>query len=227
MKQVFKILLIMVLTIACEEKDKNAEPGGGKLLENVVDSNGFITKYEYDAQNRIIKIYNRNFTQTIVYSADGSVKINDKSYRKNETTITIQDGSSKRVFTMNEDGYVVKSENDFYKETWQYQGGNLISINGVRKDNGNKTLTLYRYDDKPSPFRNCKTPRWILSILSVSGNKNNKVSEETDNGLGDGFYYGFSYEYDKDGFPTKEIISVDGEKFITTFTYRNETKGAN
>jgi hypothetical protein len=223
--------------LACEEKGKKAEAAPAaeeasapvsckaKLLESITDESGFINKFEYDAHNRIIKKYNSNFTETITYGADGSVKINDKPYRKNGNTIY----KDNETITVNEDGYVIKVENDYYNDTWQYQGGNLISIKGVRKDNGNETLSSYSYDDKPSPLRNDKTPRWLLGDLNLSGDNNNVLSSVSDNGLGDMFVNDFSYEYDSDGFPIEETVSFEGESQTRTFTYcgGTSTKGAN
>jgi uncharacterized protein YecT (DUF1311 family) len=97
---------------------------------------------------------------------------------------------------------------------YKYQGGNRISTKEA-----NKGLTSFKYDDKPSPFRNDKTPKWLLqSTFGGFGLNNNVVSSKsnTEN-------IEYKYEYGSDGFPNKQIKTTNtGGKLAsetTTFSY--------
>jgi hypothetical protein len=115
-------MLLMALAmslafLACEEKSKKADAGGGesnvqqevpeatevpkaeeanshaKLLEKIINENGTI-KFEYDDQIRIIKklYYNNDGehfnTETFTYNSDGSIKIRETNYSISGNTIT-------------------------------------------------------------------------------------------------------------------------------------------
>ena len=214
-KQLAKFALTAVLGLAitftlnaCEEKGGG---GGGKLLETITDQNG-TRKFEYDKQNRIVKIGN----ETITY-ADNLITVGTDKYAISGNTITI-DG---RSFTINGDGYIVNGNGADYK----YKDGNLISSYWSEvpcTDN-------YSYDNKKSPFSGSTTPKWLIQrlLLDIYASKNNVVSSEQEVGKST-----YKYEYDSDGFPVKFTKTFEGNddgKVVNTttrFAYRGEPQTA-
>jgi len=189
---------------------KGAGKGNVKLLESIIDDDGNTLRFEYDEQNRIVKMND----DTITY-ADNLIKVGNAKYTINGNTITSDDYS----FTINEDGRVVGGG-----ASYEYKDGNLISVEWEESGYG----TGYEYDDKKSPFSNCNTPKWLIQKLfdGYYENKNNVVRV-----LGEGFVYAYKYEYDDDGFPksnvryTEESLDGDGGRNLTTyFNYRGEVQ---
>ena len=112
-------------------------------------------------------------------------------------------------------------------QTFTYNGDDLITtvfneVNALKgvvtehtKD-GNTTVSeeiVYKFDNNPSPFLNCKTPKWYFfdDIVGV----NNVVEKSWYGGKNE-----YWYEYDKNGFPTQNTMqNSDGNQFITTYQY--------
>jgi len=198
-----------------------------KLLESITDGEGNVLKrFEYDKQNRIVKIND----ETITY-ADNLITVGNQKFAIKDSTVTV----GKETLIINKEGYLVsrkdpdrtgydyvKKQDRFkpvaYLEEYKYEDGNLIkeSDNNGDGENFAGSFRGYEYDGKPSPFSNCNTPKWLLKyllgdvyVLSVQGygSKNNVI--EADFGGGD--YYTrtvYKYEYDHDGFPTKLTIKL-------------------
>jgi pyruvate/2-oxoglutarate dehydrogenase complex dihydrolipoamide acyltransferase (E2) component len=206
------------------------QTGGVKLLECITDEEGEARqKFEYDKQNRLVKMYichgeYVDVTTTITYNTDNSVMLerthhSDYSqgvevYVRKGNTITVDT----IAFTINEDGYIAKDKN----YTYQYQDGNLT---GTEHSGGN--TSDYSYDDKKSPFSNTTTPKWLLQDLLEDffyANKNN-ISACDQGGENGSYQYLYTREYDSDGFTTKQTREWDyeGEEGteIIRFTYRS------
>jgi len=207
-----------------------------KLLVGITDEEGKPqTKFEYDEQNRIVKIYqysegNVSSIETIAYSGDDLVTVekirgserNVSKYVINGNTITVNDNS----FTINKDGSIAKvngsrtytyedghtTENNFIPYT--YQGGNLTKRGPDNSDND-----VYYYDDEKSSFSNTNTPKWLLQKLlyDYSASKNNIRSMETEVCLDECPVSTFDYKYDRDGFPT--IMIYEGSIIQEVYTY--------
>lgn len=205
--------------------------GTAKLLESIADGNGSVTKFEYDDQNRIIKIVtNDSDTLAFAYNGNNLVSIvkflnrgdgeeessffrrTEYDIKGNKIAIDLSGGGLGFDFAVNKNGYIdnwiqYESENK-YKTTFQYKLGNIIK-------NGSET---YTYDDKKSPFSNCTTPKWFLQYFFHSGGlppvglSNNIVTISWKGGKSS-----YIYEYDSDGFPIKQKGN-DGNTKI--FTYR-------
>jgi len=245
-KQLAKLALTAALglaltLLACEDKEKKqtpaetqtAEPAaaaetqeaavekekaGGKLLETITYENGDVQKFEYDEQNRIVKMDNK----TITY-ADNLVTVGTQKFVINGNTVTV-DGKS---FTINEDGYIVERNGEEYK----YEDGNLIKI--FDKSDDFEDGSSYFYDDKKSPFSNSNTPKWLISlevgIRYTSGGTESLASKNNVSGyLFQGGAPGgcdSEYEYDKDEFPvtnTRTCRVDDAEDTsIIRYVYRN------
>jgi uncharacterized protein (TIGR02145 family) len=213
--------------------------GDVKLLECLNDCD---KKFEYDEQNRIVKICNVGAITTITYAKDlvtveifynGNRSTVEKFVRKGNTITLTEEGPNSSgksgTLTVNEDGYMVSEEyrnrymvSNKYVQ-YQYQNGNLIN---------NDNSSRYSYDDKKSPYSNTSTPKWLLQHLlgSSSADKNNLLEVKNEDTL----FLRNTYEYDSDGFPTKctEELYEEGEKMkhydsegeempdeITRFTY--------
>jgi hypothetical protein len=186
--------------------------GDGKLLECIADESGkCTTKFEYDKQNRIVKVND----ETITY-ADNLVTIGTKKYVINGNTVTV-DGE--QPYTIDKDGYIVSICGDEECTSLTYKDGNLIESQSA----GGEYASIYSYDDKKSPFSNSNTPKWVIQLLPSMGydpSKNNLLANNWTEGGSKGEWT-YKYEYDSDGFPTKKK-SVNGneEKTIASYTYR-------
>jgi len=225
-EQLTKLALTAALGLAITFTFTACGKGGGdvKLLETITDESGNVQKrFEYDKQNRIVKIDN----DTITY-ADNLITVGTQKYVINGNTVTV-DGSS---FTIDKDGYFVKREGEGWALTLEYRDGNLIkrSIKGELPS----VDVMDKYDDKKSPFFNCNSPKWLLYELRILDSyitfisKNNVLEMNTqgDNNI----TRVYKYEYDGDGFPTKltkeETDEDNTTRTITRFTYRGEPQNA-
>jgi hypothetical protein len=225
--------------------------GGGdvKLLESITDDSGKVQKkFEYDEQNRIVKMYsydvggNLSSTKTITYTDD---LVMLKYASDGETIKFVREGNTieadSRTLTVNEGGYIVEINGSYNSDIYQYQDGNIIKItfenSAEGADMSNFTIDYKKYDDKKSPFFNSNTPKWLLQYL-IEGDfytsdnytsKNNVLESEisSENTIE------YTYEYDSDGFPIKQTREVSGNNnyyetgtTITRYTYITKTKTA-
>jgi hypothetical protein len=214
-----KLALTAALGLAITLTLNTCEGGGDvKLLETITDESG-TRKFEYDKQNRIVKIGDK----TITY-ADNLITVGTQKYAINGNTITVDvDGSS---FTINGDGYIAAPPSiSCYggcPEYFVYKDGNLIA------DNSGRGIG-YEYDDKKSPLSNSATPKWLMQILlgDVSASKNNVVGIDEEDGSST-----YKYEYDSDGFPVTAKMTVEYTDYaegtgttITNYTTRYAYRG--
>jgi hypothetical protein len=220
-----------VARLTAEAAACNSKDGGGrgdvKLLESITDYSGSEKKFEYDKQNRIVKMCDGGSTTTITY-ANNLVTVNGKKYviKGNTITVTEEGSNSTETLTIDKDGYIVRREDNDWFLTNQYQDGNLIE---EKHNNGNSRR--YGYDDKNSPFSNSNTPKWLFNYLAVGSfiyytYKNNVLVCYVEGEITGNTQY--TYEYDSDGFPIKETAETysEGEEATSTtlFTYRGKQK---
>ena len=235
-----------------------------KLLETITsdwgDDGYGVTKFEYDDQNRIIKISGYwdgklEPIKTLNYGDDW-IKVTWLNYDEygDRVIVFTKTGNNTITLSTNADGYIetLTIDNDGYLSKWvdvafddnrsqevtfQYQNGNLTKMTNISLRDGKKgfeEVFEFKYDDKKSPFYHCKTPKWFMQFwfffddIFGIGFKNNIIEL-----IGFGEEIGYSnfsfsieyiYEYDSDGFPTKQtsIEYEDGEVVntrINTFTY--------
>jgi hypothetical protein len=205
-----------------------------KLLQSITDENGVVQKqFEYDDQNRVVKIYGKNKLKdfaTIAYT-DNSVTVENfmAAYNGSRITKFVIDGNAITVavetssyrdsgttLTVNDGGYIIKDKFNAY----QYQDNNLT---------GNGESTYYKYDSKNSPFSNSNTPKWLIQFLpsdfsgsNTDASKNNLIEsgEPGDDLTGT---IKIEYKYDSEEFPTKKMEKtfMYGQWMATTtsFTY--------
>ena len=227
-------------TVAAPETGTVCDKGGGvKLLESITDDEGRVRKFEYDKQNRIVKIsYYDNgeisSTTTITYGTEGSVTVKNTyrgggegvtKYVKTGNTITIEKEID--TLTIDKDGYIVK-EKDYWSYTYEYKDGNLIGIKGRSLDDDRTNGNDYSYDNKKSPFFNSNTPKWLFKDLLENkfASKNNVLGDSWEGEVSGGCDH--EYQYDGDGFPVTDTTKCETEgdenTFIKRYTYLCGTK---
>jgi len=205
--------------------DKNSGP---KLLVEIRTTDRNSTRFEYDKQNRIVKVdglgnngQSLNFIHTLTYSKSDLVRFDDlviTSTGPNQLLFT--DGNLNITLDLNDDGTVAKmsftSAASPKRETvFQYHNGNPTKITywaseGVPLQDGIKETT---YDSSHSPFVNCATPIWwlIWRFEGMYGVTNNNPAEVVwKYGAEDGSVV-YTYDYDEDNFPTCKY--TDGVAF--------------
>jgi len=223
-------------TVATPETETVCDKGGGgvKLLESITNENR-TRKFEYDKQNRIVKIDDNNDNTTITYSTNGSVTVKntysdgsggEKKYVKNGNTIILE--GEKDTLTTDKDGYIVKSK-DYWSYTYEYKDGNLIGIEGRSLDDDRfPNGSNYSYDNKKSPFSNSNTPKWLFKVLLEDefASKNNVLGNSWEGEVSGGCDH--EYQYDGDGFPVTDTTKCESEgeesTFIKRYTYLCGTK---
>jgi YD repeat-containing protein len=100
-------------------------------------------------------------------------------------------------------------------EEYFYDGsGNVIQVK-------RQSVTYtFRYDNKTSPIRHCKTAQWVLWLSSwnilddVSVGLHNNITE-SDRGT----KTNYTYEYDKSGYPSESTAKTGDEEWNTIFLY--------
>lgn len=166
-----------------------------KLVQSITDFSGsYVTKYEYDAQDRIKKTQYYDFlttpgdepmeTNIFYYESNELVKIETErnasifmtnEYEKEGNTITQlinQEDKyfNKRILELNSQGYTQKVE------FINMSDGSVSNFYTFEYENGNITKVHYersgyteddnlKYDKRKSPLYHCKTPKWYLSCL--------------------------------------------------------------
>jgi hypothetical protein len=183
------------------EKPVENDGGNVKLLETITDENSKVRRFEYDKQNRIIKIVGTYDTHTITYT-DNLITVDTQKFVINGNTVT----TDNYTLTIDKDGYIVK-------KGYEYKDGNLTGVSEYFKDE----RVYYRgnsYDNKKSPFSNSNTPKWLIQDLFPAKEEyvsKNNVIEFSFQGpeLSGGCKIG--YQYDKDGFPVIETKICDGD----------------
>jgi co-chaperonin GroES (HSP10) len=197
--------------------------GGVKLLESITDDNGkALKKFEYDGQNRLVKIYSGDDITTIAY-AGNSVTVNDMKYVINGNTVKVESGYPMTTF-IDKDGYIVSRESEEWTSNmlYNYQDGNLT---GVTMDECSPSYEPY--DDKKSPFSNSKTPKWLIQELFDIGDasKNNAIKYSSCEGVDAYLTFVNEYEYDGEGFPVRRKQTMNGETDTGTVRFTYFVKG--
>ena len=246
-KACFVLMTASIIFCGCgkdDEKDNGNGNGNGEektqLVKTITYHSGYVQTFEYDNQNRITKTtYYHNGTDyafyTFEYNGDDLVKYVGQSpsggqytvdYSKSGNVINVIETDSEGrshvgTIELNSDGYPVAMsfEGSSYQETYQYFDGNMVKYS--HGEGGSSSLT-FQYDDKKSPFYNCKTPKWFFitrqffeSYFTPIKNNATKMTaiyndytEECE----------ISYEYDDAGFATK-MTYKGGDNFVFTFSY--------
>lgn len=250
---VMATLTVLVAFTSCKKNDDDSKVQL-HLLETITYSSGNSIRYTYDNQSRITKMYmymgkDLLITITVTYSEQDVITLtyNDIAnpennftgkHIKNGNTVTFYKNEElAHTISLNNEEYPIRIEGMVeeqngewvpYVYTYQYQDGNMIQMNYVASVNdiesGNSTE--YKYDNKKSPFYNCKSPAWLLgNPLGSSYGRQNNVIEQISSFFNIKTEY--DYEYNAAEYPTKctmtsKIEGFEGNesKIIVEFTYR-------
>jgi len=239
--------LAITLTLnACEEKEAAKTTTGQarvKLLESIAETNEYWerrNKFEYDKQNRLVKIDD----ETITY-ADNSITVGTKKFVIKGNTIIVDSDT----LSIDKNGYILSRKRGdasgcgdedsdgnvkmvTYLEQYQYENGNLIGTtnNGGDCEYYFGSFSDYKYGSNKSPFSNCSSPKWLLQYLleAYYASNNNIVANACGGDSRSELEH--KYEYDSAGFPTKRTsvlgeTNVDGDcagvPGTTIYTYIN------
>ena len=239
------VVLMTALTSCKSEANENA-----KLLETII-INDSIIKFEYDNQNRIVKVVIddeleniETVTMTLTYSGDKLTSIvwlpETNEFSINGNDIMFTGARQTEDWKVNDAGLVIFRKIDDYSSVWEsiyhYEDGNLkkqtykYSYDSYISEVGYNVK--YDYDEMNSPV-SCNTPKWFLQYLISTDftGKNNPVSNEytsiypvlAEEGDSD-MSLRYFYEYDNDGFPISRVTSSVSEETssITLIRYRGE-----
>ena len=232
------LALIVVTLTSCNSKG-SGELGNSsvKLLESMTTTetsgHSYTQKFEYDDKNRIVKIQDNHHSEVLIITYEGddlgfyAAQWGGENVERQGNTIRTGRNDEKVTITLNDAGYIVKikSENSEWKAvaltTYFYQDGNLMKTEtqrtlGKEKDGWTEE---FKYDGKKSPFFHCNTSKWFLHWYFITGFDNNVVECKDS----DGIVKTYQYEYDSDGFPTKQTMiekRSDGTKSTTITTFR-------
>jgi len=223
------ILLLSCLLTSCSSKEEEI-----RLLESITYDDGNVyTMYEYDDQNRINNMTTYNdgtFYSSIALTYEGNdlvgtshsteTRMTETEYKKEGNSITATDSyyGSTVVYHLNDDGKIIKSEqeDDGDTKTIEYtydKNGNLI------KETTGLDTKEYEYDNKKSPYTYDNTPKWWMQTIEFD-TKNN-VIKITNNGKAENKY---DYEYDDAGYPIKQIMNKGSEhETIIIYKYKTNT----
>jgi len=233
---VIAVLAVSAAFTSCDNGDEDENGNDNdvvKLLETITERDGSYSKFEYDEKDRIKKIYEYSngeiwTTLTFAYNGDDLVKVSlvfsenpssiyENNYVRNGNTIIHADNDDdySTTITVNNEGYATKivyiRGDDEETNTFQYQDGNLTKWTRTRTEDGETSETTVepKYDSKNSPFLHCKTPRWYLWNCMYYDQRFMTIIWRNN-------FTGYEYEYDRNGYPTKQTSTWSG---VTTFKY--------
>jgi len=230
-------LVLTAIFFSCQ-KDNGDDGNKVKLLETESYSVGGHSRYEYDTQNRLTKIYKysnggeRFYTLTLTYSGDDLVQYNDFTidFPYSANKMTYSDGSNTNTFDLNSDGSLAKASASYVTNgyncvsSYQYQNGNLTKVIEEWSNEVYQSVVTtreYTYDNMKSPFINCKTPMWCLTwfvnIERSYCNNNSIEFTQTNSEISSNLV--FSYEYDNEGYPTRCSYEVGNEVITVSYSY--------
>lgn len=237
MKRIALLSIIIILTFSCSKDDENQSE---IKIENYIlykhtqtfSYNGNVSIVEYDYKNGLLesaKETNKNgtFITYYNYNSNGQLESGTNSYGKEYTLTYTGDKITKESYFENDDHYVFE---------YKYDNNGNVESEKQYKNNGLTTGFLFKYDKKNNPiewtiidsdrtntftqtFDNKKNPyRTIFTkeYLIISGlNGENNLLES---------YPGDTksvYEYNDNGYPTKETIYHMGKiESVVEFEYK-------
>jgi hypothetical protein len=219
---------------------------GVKLLESMTTTRYYgsveIVKFEYDSKDRIAKIHRtydgEEETETLHYDGNKLMKKTssrdddfNEDYSMEGDMVRVLDDIRPVELTLNKGGYMVSYAGTDGSTAYSYQNGNRIKFISYEanesESTGERIEAVFEYDSKKSPFLNCKTPKWFLQYKYFANANNLTAStqknyDDNTNSLTAKYETTYVYEYDSDGFPTKQTDTQksDGETYTTTTTFK-------
>ena len=158
------------------------------------------TAFNYDAQGRVVEIYNNQTT---------------------ETAARVRYGIENRYATTSIDYFYDNNASLSY--TMKFLGGNKVA-DGVRSSRGDSEGGTYTYDTNINPYVHMAWPDLYLSHES----KNNVVAQQKSyaGAYPSGDPYKMEYRYDSDGYPLEKVTTyksvftgADVYRIKTVYTY--------
>ena len=247
MKNLFNVAIILVIAVfaistvftSCKPDDENGKVQLVKTITYYDGKSTFYRNYEYDKKKRITSIsgyYEGGEVTdiiTLMYSGDDLVRltyiIGDEldllvNFTKKGNKITATFGFGEGIYgvaELNSDGEPIVMEVFEKSVNFQYFDGNLL-----KADHHDDFVITYKYDNKKSPFYNCKTPKWLpicydYGLPHILAMKNNVIEYSAGESWEE-----FIYEYDNNGFPTEMYYHLkynymfpNERTGLLTFTY--------
>jgi len=156
--------------------------------------------------------------------------------KREGNTIHVQDADNTYTITVSSAGHIVESvikapENrGVQTNAYHYRDGNLIRVNRLWTDSEgtSESVEEFKHDKRKSPLFHCNTPRWFLQLRFHLFGLNNNLTGWEWRSANWNINATFEYEYDRDGFPTKQIMTEKRDenhsRTVTTFKYRGATE---
>jgi len=218
-----------------------------QLPESTTYSDGRTERYEYDNENRIAKILycdksgTMTYSYAITYSGDNFIKsvlttgfdsafVATVEYSKsgNKITVTIKSNNRDSIDTA-----IVDLDNDGFPTKYEAITDVVSSVGVYEIHSGNLTKHSYKvvrvgamtlegsddckYDNKKSPFFQCKTPKWWWILSDKCMSTQNNVIERSKNS---GEKIEYKYEFDNAGYPTKCTAKYNNGESVNEFKYK-------
>lgn len=181
---------------------------GNSIERNVVEYTGdLITSFtNYNGDTQVSKTTFKYENGKLVEAKEVGEE-NGKSF----TYVTTYQHSGNTITEVTNNG-----RNDYDRFTNTIQNGNLV------KAVGDGVSYTYKYDEKNSPLKNVKGISALAIRLEELGNMNNMLEEEEVIERGSGIRKTtYTYDYNTNNFPTKQVKTKEGEAktYTTTYTY--------
>jgi len=218
--------MIVVTFTACDEKKNRII-----LLSSMTMDDNHKVKFEYDDQNRIVKMihYTNNNeepseTQTLTYDNEGGIEITNEiedfanaKFTRDGDTITTSDMNNSYVITVSNDDFIVKIDSIWLYDPPEQKFFHYLDDNLIKTD-GNGGNDEYKNDSYKTPFANCNTPKWFLQYHFGDWGINNIIETKPEKEAP----RITEFEYDKQEFPVKRTVTLwSGNKSVTEYSYNN------
>lgn len=190
---------------------------GDKLTE-------IITKDE-DVESRSVVEYTGDLITSIT-AYDGSKQIEKTTYKYENGKIV--ESTEKRIseqgneysgvttYTYNADGTITLNHNDSRN---QYISTITISNGNITKRVSDDGTILSEYDTYNNPFKNVRGMSALLPTIDDFGFANNILKEVETKNNGDTYINTYTYDYNANNFPTKQVMKYGNDTEATTYTY--------
>ena len=214
----FALPLMVMCFVSCEKDNGNDGNTVQKLVKEISwieDGYSVVRTYEYDSQNRIIKLietWDESFVSETIVEYDGNTIT--ESWR--EGTNGVWDNEGRDIYYLDNNGYVIKYESIYEGEisssvTYEYENGYLKREVGsmteeyewqngdIVRDSNRKIQYLENEDKMNVDFLN------YSASISYAGIKfQGTCSKHLMSGYGnDSQWNNRTYEFDSAGYPTK------------------------
>lgn len=244
MKNIFLVLLAVVVLSGCSKDDEKNNSVNSLLIKKTESEDGIVT-YTYNG-NKISEIASEIYDLgkiirgKSVYTYEGGLIVKRQSFNENGTLSPFKeeffyednklknynfiDGEyiRKTMYTHNNDGTVsfntYKVNSETKAETYLDSGIYTFSNGNLIKYEDSNEIRIYEYDDKYNPFKN------ILGLSKILGNTSNTNNVLKTTIINKDFdstnVNSYEYDYNSNGYPIIIRYSFDGKASgITKYSY--------